>query len=281
MKSLHDQYNELLKQVNEQKSDVEAFKAYKVDAVVKHQVKQRLPREVQKYVQELLPSAVEHYVRDNLEGIVSKRIQTTPITLQTQPSNPSVSDLKGKLLEAIVNDPDENELRKALIKSIKKAEKKSETCKRTKATKHCHDDSDPDDQPQQQEKRKKASGSSSRPPTNTTTINVSADPNPTQSTEEANVDMDDIPPLITETIAEPPKDATLIPVPEWINPEAPSFSWFDEMVDAHPDDTEAAEMTEGSIVSFTKRIKKVMQTQRLQLSDLVKIRKAGFTEFKT
>lgn len=53
------------------------------------------------------------------------------------------------------------------------------------------------------------------------------------------------------------------------------------MVDAHPDDHEADEMTEGSIVNFMKRIKKVMQTQRLQLSDLVKIRAAGFTEFKT
>lgn len=281
LRSLHDQYNALQKQVNEQKSDVETFKAYKVDEVVEHQVNQRLPREVQKCVQELLPSAVEHYVRNNLEGIVSKRFQTTPITLQTQPSNPSVSDLKGKLLEAIFNDPDENELRKALIKSIKKADKKSETCKRTKATKRRHDDSDPDDQPQQQEKRKKTSGSSSRPPTNTTTVNVSADPHPTQSTEEANVDMDDIPPIITETIAEPPKDAQLIPVPEWINPDAPSYNWFDEMVDAHPDDTEAEEMTEGSIVSFAKRIKKVMQTQRLQLSDLLEIRKAGFTEFKT
>ena len=93
--------------------------------------------------------------------------------------------------------------------------------------------------------------------------------------------MDDIPPQITENIDEPPKEAQLIPAPEWINPDAPSYNWFDEMVDAHPDDTEAEEMTEGSIVSFTKRIKKVMQTQRLQLSDLVKIRKAGFTEFKT
>jgi hypothetical protein len=93
--------------------------------------------------------------------------------------------------------------------------------------------------------------------------------------------MDDIPPIITETIAEPPKDAQIIPVPEWINHDAPSYNWFDEMVDAHPDDTEAEEMSEGSIVSFAKRIKKVMQTQRLQLSDLVEIRKAGFTEFKT
>ena len=94
---------------------------YNIDAAVKHQVKERLPGEVRKYIREKLPTTVEHYVRDNLEGIVSQKFQTTPITIQTLPPNPSVSDLKGKLLEAIVNDPDENELRKALIKSIKTA----------------------------------------------------------------------------------------------------------------------------------------------------------------
>jgi hypothetical protein len=190
-----------------------------------------------------------------------------------------VSDLKGKLLEAIMNNPDENEFRKALIKSIKKAEKKDEACKKTKATKRRHDDSDPDDQPPQQDKRKRIFGSTSRPPT--TTVNVQEDPIPTHSTEESGVHMDDIPPEITENIEEPPKEAQLIPATEWINPEAPSYNWFDEMVDAHPDIPEAEEHIEGSIVNFTKRIKKVMQTQKLKLSDLFKIRAAGFTEFKT
>ena len=148
-----------------------------------------------------------------------------------------------------MNDPDENELRKVLIKSIKRAEKKDEACKKTKATKR-RDDSDPDDQPQQG-KRKKVSGSTSRPPTTTTTVNVPDDPNPTHSTEEAGVNMDDIPPEITENIEEPPKEAQLIPAPEWINPDAPSYNWFDEMVDAHPDIPEAEELIEGSIVNFT------------------------------
>lgn len=176
-------------------------------------MKKKLPGEVRKYIREKLPSTMEQYVKDNLEGIVSQRFQTTPITIQTLPPNPSVSDLKGKLLEAIMNDPDENDLCKALIKSIKIVEKKDEACKKTKATKRHHDDSDPDDQPQQG-KRKKVSGSTSRPPTKTATVNVSADPNPTQSTEEAGVDMDDIPPHITKNIDEPPKEAQLIPAPE-------------------------------------------------------------------
>lgn len=190
LRSLKDQLDLLQKQFKEQKSDMEGFKVYNIDIAVKHQVKEKLPGEVRKYIRKQLPSTVEKYVKYNLEGIVSQRFQTTPITIQTLPPNPSVSDLKGKLLEAIVNDPDENDLRKALIKSIKRAEKKDEACKKTKATKRRHDDSDPDDQPQQ-EKRKKVSGSSSRPPTKTATVNVSADPNPTQLTKEAGADMDD------------------------------------------------------------------------------------------
>lgn len=279
LKSLQEQLQKLQKQANEQKKDVEKFKEYNIDEAVKYQVKERLPGEVRKYVREKLPVAVEHYVKDNLEGIVSKKFQTTPITIQTFPPNPSVSDLKGKLMEAIMNDPDENELRKVLIKSIKKAEKKDEACKKTKATKRRHDDSDPDDQPQQQDKRKRISGSTSRIPT--ITVNIQDDPIPTQSTEEPGAHMEDIPPVVIENIQEPPKEALLVPAPEWINPAAPSYNWFDEMVDAHPDIPEAEELIEGSIVNFTKRIKKVMQTQKFQLSDLFKIRAAGFTEFKT
>ena len=104
-----------------------------------------------------------------------------------------------------------------------------------------------------------------------------------QSTDEPGVQetMNDISPVITENIQEPPKEVALVPAPEWINPDAPTYNWFDEMVDAHPDIPESEEPVVGSIVNFTKRINKVMKTRKLQLSDLFKIRAAGFTEFKT
>ena len=86
---------------------------------------------------------------------------------------------------------------------------------------------------------------------------------------------------IPTNVNEPPKDAQVLPAPEWIDPEAPSYNWFNDMVDAYPEVPESEATIEGSIIGFTKRLKKVMKTQRLQLSDLMKIRKAGFTEFKT
>ena len=86
-------------------------------------------------------------VKEKYEGIVAERFHTTPITIRTLPPNSSADDLKGRLLEEINDDPEETELRRALIKSMKKAEKKDEPCKTTKSSKRRHDDPDPDDHP--------------------------------------------------------------------------------------------------------------------------------------
>lgn len=108
---------------------MQQFKMYNIDEAVAERVKVRLPGEVRKHIRDKLPGTVETYVKDNLQGIVERRFQTTPVTIQTLPPKPSKSDLKGKLLEVIANDPDEAELKKALIKSMKKAAKKDEPCK--------------------------------------------------------------------------------------------------------------------------------------------------------
>jgi hypothetical protein len=60
LKSLQEQLKKLQKQVDEQKNDVETFKVYNIDASVKHQVKERLPGEVRKYIREKLPATMEH-----------------------------------------------------------------------------------------------------------------------------------------------------------------------------------------------------------------------------
>jgi hypothetical protein len=104
-----------------------------------------------------------------------------------------------------------------------------------------------------------------------------------QSEEEVNFDhnIDSVPVDLPENIPAPPSDAVLLPPPEWIDPNAETHNWFNEMVDAHPDVSETEEPVEGSVIDFAKRLKKVMNTQKLQLSDLMNIRKSGFTEFKT
>ena len=79
--------------------------------------------------------------------MVAQLLQTTPVTIQTLPSQPSASDLKGKLYEAIKDDPEEEDIRKALVKSMKKAQQKEESCKQPKTTQHRHDDPDKYDEP--------------------------------------------------------------------------------------------------------------------------------------
>lgn len=73
----------------------------------------------------------------------------------------------------------------------------------------------------------------------------------------------------------------LKPAPDWVDPSSKKFNLFEEMVDAYPNIPEDEIPSEGSVIDFTKTLKKVMKIQKLQLSDIVNITKAGFSPFKT
>ena len=261
-------------------------------------VKDKIPSAVDMYLRDNLPTALESLLKSKLPELVSKTLQTTPMTLQTAPAKPTVASLKGQLLEAIIDDPEEDELRQALLQSMRKAELKDASCKQPKPSKRRRDDKDPDHQ-QPPKKRPSHGPSSSKPPTRKQaekgTGSSQRQTSGTVQTDEAEVviemetpvddiQVDEVPfeeVQIPTNVTEPPKDAQMLSEPEWIDPSAPSFNWFNEMVDAYPDIPETEEPIEGSVVGFAKRLKRVMKTQRLQLSDLLEIRRAGFTDFKT
>ena len=127
---------------------------------------------------------------------------------------------------------------------MKKAQQKDDSCKKTKPTKHRHDDPDKDDEPKAQKKRRRTSETSSKPPPakttsahNKVTSMKSTEDSQQQSVE--NLEFEETTNLSPQDqpihINEPPMDAPVVPQHEWIDQSATACSWFDEMLDAHPD----------------------------------------------
>lgn len=59
------------------------------------------------------------------------------------------------------------------------------------------------------------------------------------------------------------------------------YDWFDNMVNAYPDIKEDETPLGGPIVEFTKKLKQSLKVQKLRLSYIKRLKKGGFTSFKT
>jgi hypothetical protein len=227
--------NKLKEEQDKQKVKLDKLEGQSIEKAIKEKV----PREVKKYLRDNLPGTLEEFVKRDLKEIVSKTLQTTQMTLQTVPAKPTVDELKGQLLEAIVDDPNEAELRKALMESMKKASTKTASCKPPRQPKRRRDDKDPDDRPSEQRKKKFHESSSSRPLTGKTSetrkessqgqssssIQMEETEVPTETAAPMEgVQFDDVPIedlTMPTNVNEPPKEAQVLPAPEWIDPSAP------------------------------------------------------------
>ena len=133
-------------------AEFEKIKSIDVGKAADEAVEKKLPATVKQHLHDALPAALQMYVDQQLKGVVRQLLKTTPITLQTLPSQLDPTDLKGKLYEAIQDDSEEEDLQKALARSMKKKQQNDDSIKKTKPSKRRHDDFDKDDEPPTKEK---------------------------------------------------------------------------------------------------------------------------------
>ena len=86
-------------QLAELQKDIDKFKEIDFGKAIDHAVDKKLPDAVRVVVRDALLNVMKTYVKEKLQGMVAQLFQTTQVTIQTLPSLPFASDLKGKFVQ--------------------------------------------------------------------------------------------------------------------------------------------------------------------------------------